>query len=1106
MKLTSERRTLNVSSMKYYVISFGMLMAMTGSVIVLAEEAEQTPPVFSDEYQDKSYLFQEDVSEPVIEDNNIIIEIIEPDQILEQEAEQTSEQELTEAIIDEQVVQEQPVTEGPGTWGSDSTGTYYVVDGNRLTSTVVNIDSYYYGFNSSGYLYKATDFYLNPNYYRAKEDGKLYVNEWYDSEFGAKYYYGSQGKAVNGLMSVDSNLYYFENGLMVVDRAFEANGTSYFANSDGFPLQMGEGQNTYYDKYGSECIYYVVDGSFLKSQIHSEGGSYYFYDSYGKMVKSGTGSIYTGGKYRDVRAWADGTLYQDEWYYESSYGNRYYYGPACYTLPGFNNVEGKMYYFEPNGRQYYNQAATIDGKVYIFNEDGTYYQATADGWYQTQSDKYYVRNGKLLTGALYEGNTMYYFRPDGRLLVNDIINDTYENGTMYYYGADWEGHVIRNNFFMGYYFNDAGRTLPNGFQKIGDYDYYFEHGKYVKDTIRNINGTNYIFDITGAMYKAPEGISINIHTYYVKNGQLANGLYTVDGKQRFFVDGIMQQDRVFQYSENEYGAALADGTIVKSGWDEVKYPLDPLLSSGAVYANQNGKLVNGLKVIDGKTYIFGVDAYTPYILNRNNMVKNNGTWYYADSNGVATVVNVDNDLVDKGQDKFFIRNGELVKHEILYIGTGTYAFDEYGKAVINGLWTTRDPAYKVYYADSSGKIVKNQWVLIQNQGNKDGVYYFGWNGVGYEGFRTVNGNEYYFVDGRRMGSEIRPINGELYKFNDSGSQYTIGVADGVYTSGRSLQVVRNGVLVTNELYPYMGQYYLIDGTGHSIRQQGVHIMDFIYRRTTPVYFYQMADGHISQRNRISTTTGLDYFSGDDGFIKEGLITYTDGYQYAVVNDAHRYYEGCLTHAAKNVEVTIRGKKYYADETGRLLTTKPMPFSDVPQGSWFYDVAKECYETGLISGTSATTFSPYQEMTRAMVVTILWRLEGQPSVSFNNKFSDVSSKQWYASSISWAANVGVVHGYGDGTFKPDAPVTREQIAIMLANYAQYKGLYVPGTKKLNTYPDGYQVSSYAQAGMKWAISNGIISGNGEGYLNPKKSATRAEGAAMLLRMKKWLVNK
>ena len=180
-----------------------------------------------------------------------------------------------------------------------------------------------------------------------------------------------------------------------------------------------------------------------------------------------------------------------------------------------------------------------------------------------------------------------------------------------------------------------------------------------------------------------------------------------------------------------------------------------------------------------------------------------------------------------------------------------------------------------------------------------------------------------------------------------------------------------------------------------------------------------------------------------------------------------------------------------------------PFNDVTEDAWYYDTVKECYEIGLINGTSESTFSPMQEMTRAMVVTILWRMEGSPTVVSDGSFKDVSSKQWYASSISWAKLTGVVHGYGDGTFKPDQPVTREQLAAILANYANYKGVYTSGMKKLNTYPDGSQVSAWAQGGMKWAVSNGIVSGNGEGYLRPKKTASRAEGATMLLRMKKWL---
>lgn len=180
-----------------------------------------------------------------------------------------------------------------------------------------------------------------------------------------------------------------------------------------------------------------------------------------------------------------------------------------------------------------------------------------------------------------------------------------------------------------------------------------------------------------------------------------------------------------------------------------------------------------------------------------------------------------------------------------------------------------------------------------------------------------------------------------------------------------------------------------------------------------------------------------------------------------------------------------------------------PFTDVPADAWYYNVVKECYEKGLISGTSATTFSPMEPMTRAMVVMVLWEIEGRPSVTDIDSFRDVSSDQTYAIPVCWAVKCRIVHGYGDGTFKPNAPVTREQLCVIVSNYSQYKGIYKAGTKNLDTYLDSSQISLWAMSGMKWAVSNGIINGNTAGYLNPKKSATRAEGAAMLLRMKNRL---
>jgi hypothetical protein len=220
------------------------------------------------------------------------------------------------------------------------------------------------------------------------------------------------------------------------------------------------------------------------------------------------------------------------------------------------------------------------------------------------------------------------------------------------------------------------------------------------------------------------------------------------------------------------------------------------------------------------------------------------------------------------------------------------------------------------------------------------------------------------------------------------------------------------------------------------------------------------------------------------------------------NDVATVYNGRVTaNKVGSADITVISLDGYFKAVCHIEVQ--FPFSDVSKDAWYYDVAKDCYNLDLITGTSSTSFSPMQTMTRAMVVTILWRMEDSPTVAFNDKFKDVKSTQWYANPISWAEKSGVVHGYGDATFKPDAAVTREQIAVMLSNYAGYKKKYQAGTAEYSTYPDGNQVSAWAETGMKWALTNGIISGDGAGYLHPKKSATRAEGAAMLLRMKNWL---
>ena len=175
----------------------------------------------------------------------------------------------------------------------------------------------------------------------------------------------------------------------------------------------------------------------------------------------------------------------------------------------------------------------------------------------------------------------------------------------------------------------------------------------------------------------------------------------------------------------------------------------------------------------------------------------------------------------------------------------------------------------------------------------------------------------------------------------------------------------------------------------------------------------------------------------------------------------------------------------------------LPFVDVNAADWFCEAVRYVYARGMMGGTGANTFSPGGTTTRAMIVTILHRLEGTPAAA-GSAFTDVPAGQYYAQAVGWASSVGVVNGYGDGTFQPDAPITREQMAAILCRYAQYKGVDVSRRADLTRFPDSAKVSPYAAEPMGWAVESGLITGM-DGQLAPGGSATRAQVATILMRL-------
>ena len=174
----------------------------------------------------------------------------------------------------------------------------------------------------------------------------------------------------------------------------------------------------------------------------------------------------------------------------------------------------------------------------------------------------------------------------------------------------------------------------------------------------------------------------------------------------------------------------------------------------------------------------------------------------------------------------------------------------------------------------------------------------------------------------------------------------------------------------------------------------------------------------------------------------------------------------------------------------------LPFTDTAKGAWYQGAVEYVYRNGIMTGTSATTFSPNTAMNRAMVAQILYNLEGQPTVTGESTFTD-SNTHWAAKAIAWAQKTGVVSGYGNNTFRPNQAVTREELAQMLYNYAEYKQYDLTASGDLIAFPDGNNVQGWAKTAMSWANGNQLINGFEDDTLRPGGDSTRAQAASILM---------
>ena len=237
-------------------------------------------------------------------------------------------------------------------------------------------------------------------------------------------------------------------------------------------------------------------------------------------------------------------------------------------------------------------------------------------------------------------------------------------------------------------------------------------------------------------------------------------------------------------------------------------------------------------------------------------------------------------------------------------------------------------------------------------------------------------------------------------------------------------------------------------------------------------------------------------SPDEAYKLDDLSVTANGKDVALTDNGDGTFSFTMPSADVKISATFaEDPDWTPDEPEEPATDVSDLFIDIAPNAWYKDAIQYAYDNGLMTGVSATEFAPEQTTTRAMIVSILARLEGVTTAEAAG-FADVDDNDWYATAVNWAANVGVVNGYEDNTFQPNTAITREQLAAILMNYAAYKGEDVSNRADLTSYTD--QPSTWAEEAMQWAVAEKLISGVTADTLQPQGAATRAQVAAILQR--------
>ena len=363
---------------------------------------------------------------------------------------------------------------------------------------------------------------------------------------------------------------------------------------------------------------------------------------------------------------------------------------------------------------------------------------------------------------------------------------------------------------------------------------------------------------------------------------------------------------------------------------------------------------------------------------------------------------------------------------------------------------------------------------------------------------SADGTDYAFA----ADSSLSAIPGVYTTFKRDGAQVTVYVtaksgtltADGTLTLG-TISTADTLFTVTQAVELKTLDSSLMETTYPTVDESGV---SGTVVTTWPITVNSTAGGKVTaspSRAAAGTTVTLTVQPEAGRQLEQLTASDRSGKTLTLTDKGEGRYTFTMPSSAVTVTAAFRGGE----------TAAALPFTDVAADSWYHDSVAYVYEKGLMGGTGDGLFAPDLTTSRAMIVTILYRLENSPAVTGAAGFTDVASGTWYTDAVAWADGNGIVTGYGDGRFGPEDTITREQMAVILYRTAKLLGRDVSARADLSGYTDAASVGEYAVEAVQWAVAQGLLTGSDAGALLPSGSATRSQAAALLMRFCENVLN-